>query len=240
MLGDFITSLLIVVVGYVYPAFECYKAVEKNRVEVEHLRFWCKYWIIMAALTVIDRFGDIFVSWLPMYGEMKLAFIIYCWSPKTMGTSHVYEAYLKPLIAMYELDIDQNMVEFRTLALDYALFFWHYSLENGQSVYHKFLEYLANRSSRKNQSKTQRGNTRQPERQKSDKQRRSSTYFMASPEPKTEVVKEHLPHVESKQDHQTDGPEFEMDGSLWGARSRLWRSQFTATTAPMRTTRNKD
>lgn len=30
--------------GYAFPAFECYKVVEKNKVEIEELRFWCKYW----------------------------------------------------------------------------------------------------------------------------------------------------------------------------------------------------
>lgn len=32
------------ILGYAYPAFECYKTVEKNRVEIEELRFWCQYW----------------------------------------------------------------------------------------------------------------------------------------------------------------------------------------------------
>ena len=32
--------------GYAYPAYECYKAVEKNKPEIEQLRFWCQYWYI--------------------------------------------------------------------------------------------------------------------------------------------------------------------------------------------------
>lgn len=32
------------VFGYAFPAYECYKAVEKNRPEIEQLRFWCQYW----------------------------------------------------------------------------------------------------------------------------------------------------------------------------------------------------
>jgi len=32
------------VFGYAYPAYECYKAVEKNKPEIEQLRFWCQYW----------------------------------------------------------------------------------------------------------------------------------------------------------------------------------------------------
>ena len=40
----FYCSLLL---GYAYPGFECYKTVEKNRVDIEELRFWCKYWYII-------------------------------------------------------------------------------------------------------------------------------------------------------------------------------------------------
>lgn len=32
------------VFGYAYPAYECYKTVEKNKPEIEQLLFWCQYW----------------------------------------------------------------------------------------------------------------------------------------------------------------------------------------------------
>ena len=34
------------ILGYTYPAFECYKTVEKNKVDIEELRFWCQYWYL--------------------------------------------------------------------------------------------------------------------------------------------------------------------------------------------------
>jgi receptor expression-enhancing protein 1/2/3/4 len=81
------------VLGYAYPAYDCYKTVELNRPEVEQLRFWCQYWsvdcapssvlvgncvcmslhlirfmiffcrILLAVLTVLERVGENFVSW---------------------------------------------------------------------------------------------------------------------------------------------------------------------------------
>ncbi len=30
--------------GYAYPAYECFKIVERNRPDLEELRFWCQYW----------------------------------------------------------------------------------------------------------------------------------------------------------------------------------------------------
>jgi len=38
------------VLGYAYPAYDCYKMVELNRPEVEQLRFWCQYWFVRAPL----------------------------------------------------------------------------------------------------------------------------------------------------------------------------------------------
>jgi hypothetical protein len=39
--GNFVCSMLL---GYVYPAYECFKIVERKKPELEHLRFWCQYW----------------------------------------------------------------------------------------------------------------------------------------------------------------------------------------------------
>ncbi|KAJ4827052.1 hypothetical protein Tsubulata_042040 [Turnera subulata] len=83
MIGSFLTRGLVMVFGYAYPAYECYKTVEKNKPEIEQLRFWCQYWILVAVLTVCERVGDAFISWVPMYSEAKLAFFIYLWYPKT-------------------------------------------------------------------------------------------------------------------------------------------------------------
>ncbi|KAH9657289.1 HVA22-like protein i [Citrus sinensis] len=63
-MGYFLSRPLLMVFGYAYPAYECFKAVEKNKPDIEQLLFWCQYW-------------------LPMYREAKLAFFIYLWYPQT-------------------------------------------------------------------------------------------------------------------------------------------------------------
>ncbi len=154
MLGDFLTRSLMLFLGYAYPAFECYKVVEKNKVEIEQLRFWCQYWIIVAMLTVMERFGDVFISWLPMYGEMKVGFILYLWSSKTKGTSYVYQTLLRPYVAMYEKDIDQGLMELRARAMDLVIYGWQYCALYGQTSFYKILAYLAAQSSIVNRNKT--------------------------------------------------------------------------------------
>ncbi|XP_058762535.1 putative HVA22-like protein g [Vicia villosa] len=148
MLGDFINRILILLLGYAYPGFECYKTVEKNRVDIEELRFWCKYWIIVALFTVLEKFLDIFIAWLPMYGEVKLIFFVYMWYPKTKGTSYVYETVLRPYVSKHENDIDRTLQEWKARGWDYVIFYWQYCAQFGHSAFVQFLQQLASHSSK--------------------------------------------------------------------------------------------
>ncbi|KAF0893265.1 hypothetical protein E2562_023907 [Oryza meyeriana var. granulata] len=146
MAGSFITGALMLILGYAYPAYDCYKTVELNRPEIEKLRFWCQYWILLAVLTVFDRVGDNFVSWLPMYSEAKLAFVVYLWYPKTMGTAYVYESFFKPCIAKHEADIDHNLLELRTRAGDMAIIYFQKVANYVQTRFYDILQYVASQS----------------------------------------------------------------------------------------------
>ena len=46
------------------------------------------YRILVAFLTAFESFADCALSWLPMYGEAKLAVVVYLWHPKTMASRH--------------------------------------------------------------------------------------------------------------------------------------------------------
>ncbi|KAL4591835.1 hypothetical protein LXL04_004808 [Taraxacum kok-saghyz] len=141
-------SLQLLILGYAYPAFECFKTMEKHGVENGELRFWCQYWVIVAILTVFERIGDIFISWVPMYGEMKLALIIYLWYPKTKGSWYVYEAMLRPFVERHETDIETSLKELRSKAWDVAIYYWHNSTELGQTKFFDIFHYLVSKPSR--------------------------------------------------------------------------------------------
>ncbi|KAM5565101.1 putative HVA22-like protein g [Rosa sericea] len=146
MIGSFLTRGLVMILGYAYPAYECYKTVEKNKPEIEQLRFWCQYWILVAVLTVCERVGDAFVSWVPMYSEAKLLFIIYLWFPKTKGTTYVYDSFFRPYLAKHENDIDRNLLELRTRAGDVAILYWQRAASYGQTRVFDILQYVAAQS----------------------------------------------------------------------------------------------
>lgn len=142
MVGNFISRCLVMVLGYAYPAYECYKTVEKNKINIDDLRFWCQYWILMAVLSICEIFGDIFISWLPLYGEMKLAFIIYLWYPKTKGTKYVYETFVRPVIASHETEIEKLIQDLKLRAWDLILHYWQNFAQLGQGAFFQILQYL--------------------------------------------------------------------------------------------------
>ncbi|KDP36936.1 hypothetical protein JCGZ_08227 [Jatropha curcas] len=165
MIGSFLTRGLVMIFGYAYPAYECYKTVEKNKPEIEHLRFWCQYWILVAVLTVCERIGDAFISWVPMYSEAKLAFIIYLWYPKTKGTTYVYDSFFKPYVAKHENEIDRSLLELRTRAGDMFILYWQRAASYGQTRVFDILQYVASQSTtpRPRAAQPQQGTrTRQP------------------------------------------------------------------------------
>lgn len=152
------------VFGYAYPAYECYKTVEMNKPDIEQLRFWCQYWILVAMLTVCERIGDLFISWVPMYSEAKLAFFLYLWFPKTKGTTYVYDSFFRPYVAKHETDIDRNLLELKTRAGDMVVLYWQKTASYGQSRIFEILQYIASQSTppRRPQPQQQGAGVRQP------------------------------------------------------------------------------
>ncbi|CAA3009759.1 putative HVA22-like protein g [Olea europaea var. sylvestris] len=157
MIGGFISRGLILVLAYAYPAFECFKAVENNGVEVQELRFWCQYWIIIAMLTALERIADIFVSWWPMYGELKLALFIYLWYPKTKGAGYVYQTYLRPYVSKHEMDIDWGLQELRERAWNLATYHWQICLQLVSAKIPQFIQFMTSQSVRIKQPGSQNG-----------------------------------------------------------------------------------
>ncbi|XP_022144299.1 HVA22-like protein i isoform X2 [Momordica charantia] len=121
MIGPLIIRGLTMILGYAYPAYECYKTVKNSQPEIEQLHYWCKYWILVAMLTVLERISDSFVSWFPFYSEAKLALFIYLWHPKTKGTNYVYDSFFRPYVSKHEPEIDRSLSEFKMKANDAAL-----------------------------------------------------------------------------------------------------------------------
>lgn len=49
--------------GYLYPAYECYKAKEGARPDPEVINEWLSYWLVISLFTVAQTIGDMFLFW---------------------------------------------------------------------------------------------------------------------------------------------------------------------------------
>lgn len=145
-MGGLLSRVLLLAFGYAYPAYECYKTVELNKPEIEQLIFWCQYWILVALMTVLERFGDFTISWLPFYSEAKLMFFIYLWYPKTKGTNYIYGTFFRPYISQHENEIDRNLLELRARARDIVVVYFQKAATLGQNTFFDVLKYVAAQS----------------------------------------------------------------------------------------------
>ncbi|XP_042040728.1 putative HVA22-like protein g isoform X1 [Salvia splendens] len=129
MIEELITRSLILVFGYAYPAFQCFKTLEKNKITVPELRFWCQYWVIVALISILERVLDIFISWIPFYRGIKLLLYIYLWHPGTKGTTYMYDKAVQPYVSKHESTIDWGIAELKQRSWDLVLRYWYKSVD---------------------------------------------------------------------------------------------------------------
>lgn len=105
MVSAIISRIVLLVFGTLYPAYASYKAVKTKNIK-EYVK-WMMYWIVFALFTTIETFGDIFISWIPFYYEMKILFVLWLISPATKGASILYRKFIHPQLSKHEPEIDR-------------------------------------------------------------------------------------------------------------------------------------
>lgn len=103
--GQVVSRLLIIGSGLVYPAYNSYKAVKAADVR-QYVR-WIMYWVVFAVFSTLESFGDIFISWLPFYYELKVGFVLWLALPYTKGSTYLYRKFVHPNLSKREHDIDR-------------------------------------------------------------------------------------------------------------------------------------
>jgi len=107
MVSALISRVVVIVFGTLLPAYRSYKAIQAKNAK-EYVR-WMMYWIVYALFITTEAFSDIFLSWLPLYYEVKVVFVIWLVSPATKGASMLYRRYVHPKLAEHEEAIDKYL-----------------------------------------------------------------------------------------------------------------------------------
>merc|ERR1719456_1839615 len=103
--GNLITQL----VGFVYPAYESFKALEPDNEKRENprmMRTWLTYWIVYSLFSVVEVFVDYILYWVPLYYLLKLVFLVWLMIPKLGGAELVYKLFIEPMLRQYRKRID--------------------------------------------------------------------------------------------------------------------------------------
>lgn len=89
--------LLINLVGFVYPAYKSFKAVETRDNKTDDT-LWLTYWVVFAFFSLTEQAADFLISWIPMYFFIKVAFLVWCYHPVTQGAKTIYGGLIKPFL----------------------------------------------------------------------------------------------------------------------------------------------
>ncbi|XP_032060015.1 receptor expression-enhancing protein 4 [Aythya fuligula] len=121
MVGWVLSRAVLLVFGMLYPAYASYKAVKSKNIR-EYVR-WMMYWIVFALFMATETLTDIFLSWLPFYYEVKMAFVLWLLSPYTRGSSLLYRKFVHPTLARREQEIDAYIIQARERGCEAVLRF---------------------------------------------------------------------------------------------------------------------
>ena len=87
-------------IGLAYPAYCSFRVLaenEKDDRDPASTTQWLAYWIVYCTFNVIEAPLYMFLSFIPFYAELKLAFVLWLQLPQFFGAMWLYKGYLEPL-----------------------------------------------------------------------------------------------------------------------------------------------
>eukprot|EP00301_Raphidiophrys_heterophryoidea_P022572 c6700_g1_i1.p1 GENE.c6700_g1_i1~~c6700_g1_i1.p1 ORF type:complete len:178 (-),score=39.87 c6700_g1_i1:158-691(-) len=118
MIGSTLSGIIEVVLGLMCPAYATFKCL-KHGTEAEQQQ-WLVFWIVNAWFLCFGFFADIFLSWLPMYYETKVALLLWMVLPQTQGGIFLYNNYLLGALESHEDKIDQIVNQAQSAATEHV------------------------------------------------------------------------------------------------------------------------
>ncbi|KAF9436201.1 ER membrane protein DP1/Yop1 [Entomortierella beljakovae] len=103
---NFAGKLLSNLLGWVYPAYRSFKALETP--EKDDDRQWLTYWTVYGFVSILESFTDILLYWFPFYFFLKTVFLLWLMLPTFNGAATVYARALRPFLVKHKSEIDSS------------------------------------------------------------------------------------------------------------------------------------
>ncbi|KAG0264988.1 ER membrane protein DP1/Yop1 [Mortierella polycephala] len=109
---NFAGKLLSNILGWVYPAYRSFKALETP--DKDDDKQWLTYWAVYGFVSILESFTDILLYWLPFYFFLKSVFLLWLMIPSFNGAAIVYSRILRPFLMQHRNNIDASLNNVKT------------------------------------------------------------------------------------------------------------------------------
>eukprot|EP00927_Polykrikos_kofoidii_P061907 TRINITY_DN56731_c0_g1_i1.p2 TRINITY_DN56731_c0_g1~~TRINITY_DN56731_c0_g1_i1.p2 ORF type:complete len:223 (-),score=40.28 TRINITY_DN56731_c0_g1_i1:71-739(-) len=104
-------NLVCTLAGLAYPAFASFRALEEfsksSHQDQEEIDYWLTYWVVFAAISLIESMSYYLLIWFPFYYPLKLSLIIWLFSRGTRGSETAFRRIVGPFLHKHKDTIEE-------------------------------------------------------------------------------------------------------------------------------------
>ncbi|KAJ1926968.1 ER membrane protein DP1/Yop1 [Tieghemiomyces parasiticus] len=104
---NFAATLITNLVGFVYPAWSSFHAIETPGKEDDTQ--WLTYWTVFGLFNVVEYFTNVLLYWVPFYYTLKLVVLLWLALPHTRGAEYLYQNYLRPVFLRHSASFSSTV-----------------------------------------------------------------------------------------------------------------------------------
>ncbi|ONK56152.1 uncharacterized protein A4U43_C10F4680 [Asparagus officinalis] len=90
-----------------YPLYASVRAIESpSKLDDEQ---WLAYWILYSFLTLMEMVAEPILYWIPIWYQLKVAFVAWLVLPQFQGASFMYEKFVREQLKKYGAKMGKNV-----------------------------------------------------------------------------------------------------------------------------------
>uniref|UniRef100_A0A7S0LSW1 Receptor expression-enhancing protein n=1 Tax=Coccolithus braarudii TaxID=221442 RepID=A0A7S0LSW1_9EUKA len=111
--GSWSGPFAVVVLGFIRPAYSTFKALRARSADSSNAEAdtvaWLVYWVVFSLFNLAELPLDLLISWVPLYYDLKVLFVLWLQLPYTQGAMVAYKGHLQPWLEKRQPLIDKRI-----------------------------------------------------------------------------------------------------------------------------------